>query len=201
MQRLLSFGLVLTCAGAVTLEVHGAPSAPVLDPSDAAVLPVDADLLEKSLKVFSPLPDDGTILNQCSRATPAYRLIAQVPRATAPPTQTEIAGLEADLGTLLSDRLEAFRASYPGERVPQIDDYYRQYSAFDVGGWRVIYVNGFDRDLVEGPLAVEFDWRKKPAVICDGGEYFFGVEYYPATKTFTNFEFNGRYEGRLRLVR
>ena len=35
-------------------------------------------------------------------------------------------------------------------------------------------------------------WRGVPTVVCDGGEYYFGVEYDPETGRFRNFSFNGR---------
>jgi len=203
MRQLFFYSVILVSVVAVTSDhLNGATELSALDPRGSAVLPADTTLVQKSLESFSPVPvPDVTILNQCSRLTLAYRLIVQTPRATSEPTQSEIVALEADLGTLLADRIAAFREAYPGERVSEIGDYYRQYSAFDVGAWRVIYVNGFDRDLAERYLTDDSDWRKKPAIMCDGGQDFFGVEYYPATKTFANFEFNGTFSGQTRLAR
>jgi len=144
------------------------------------------------------------LLNQCSRLTLRDRLIVQTPRAASPPTQAEIIALEADLNTLLADRLNAFRESYPKEAsgVRHVGDYYRQYSAFDVGPWRVVYVNGFYASDANDVVARDqWDWRKMPFIVCDGGQGSFGVEYYPATKTFANFEFNGTFSGPTRLGR
>jgi hypothetical protein len=189
MQGLYFASLVLL--GAVAVAPNVQPARPTLDPRLSTVLPA-----EKSLAV----------LRQCSRLTPSYRLIVQAPRPAAPPTQDEIAEVEAGLSTLLADRLEAFRESYPDDaragRVPQIERYYRQYSSLELGPWRVIYVNGFYNELLPRSDQRELsDWRQAPAMMCDGGEYYFGVEYYPAAKMFANFSYNGRYEGRLRLVR
>jgi hypothetical protein len=36
-----------------------------------------------------------------------------------------------------------------------------------------------------------FDWHRQVVGVCDGGPAFFGVEYDPATKRFSHFEFNG----------
>jgi hypothetical protein len=177
-----------------------AASVSALDPRLAAILPVDTVSLEKSLQGLDRART--TLLDQCSRLTLRHRLIIQRPRATTPPTEAEIIALEANLNGFLADRLEAFRESYPNDTAPRQEDYYRQYSSFDLAGWRVIYVNGFYNELMprssERKIAA---WQQEPAVICDGGEYYFGAEYYPALKMFANFSFNGRYEGRLRLVR
>jgi len=190
---------MIVSVAAVTSSLNSAPATPALDPKGAAVLLADAALIENSLRVSDVVPENPTLLNQCSRSTLAYRRVVRAPRATSPPTEAEVAALEAKLNTLLADRLEAFREAYPGEgqRTPQVGDYHRQYSAFDIGGWRVIYVNGFpSRDAADMP-----EWRQKPVIWCDGGQCCFGVEYYPAIDAFANFEFNGTYSGPIRLRR
>jgi hypothetical protein len=198
---MLAFFLMIVPVVAVTSSLNSAPAASVLDPKKAAVLPVDAALIENSLRVSDVL-DPPTVLNQCSRLSIADRLIVQLPRATFAPTQAEIAALEPRLNTLLADRLEAFRESHPREewRTPQVSDYYRQYSAFDVAGWRLIYVNGFGFRS-PNDAAGDSDWRQKPFIACDGGQCCFGVEYYPAIDAFANFQFNGTFSGPTRLRR
>ena len=81
-----------------------------------------------------------------------------------------------------------------------------------VGGRRIIYVNGFHKTQVAEtrtfltehrndsaalrnfPSAFRDSdyWRGVATMVCDGGEYYFGVEYDPETHRFRNFSFNGR---------
>jgi hypothetical protein len=203
MRQMLIAKLMVVGAIAVTPAFIGATTNSALDARRAAVLPVDATLLEESLNAVGISAANLTVFDQCSRRT--LRLVVQRPRATSPPTESEIVALETKLNTLLADRLAAFVESYPRDavRTPQVSDYYRQYSAFEVGGWRVIYVNGFiiPKLAVETLATDKLDWRKVPNIICDGGESAFGVEYYPAMNMFANFSFNGTYSGPILLRR
>jgi hypothetical protein len=61
----------------------------------------------------------------------------------------------------------------------------RQYGGLMVSTHKLIYVNAFKIRDING------DWRKRAISMCDGGPAFFGVEYDPAAKTFSHFEFNG----------
>jgi hypothetical protein len=54
---------------------------------------------------------------------------------------------------------------------------------------RTIYVNGLRQPSQS--TAEILAWRTNPIDVCDGGESYFGVEFDPATKTFSHFAFNG----------
>src|SRR5207249_10340138 len=43
-------------------------------------------------------------------------------------------------------------------------------------------------------------WRGVPTVVCDGGEYYFGVEFDPGAHRFRNFSFDGRYSASPRVL-
>jgi hypothetical protein len=137
---------------------------PPLDPKDGAILP------EAKAK---------DLLNQCSRGVPG-----PVERTWAP-SATQIAELEARLPEAL-DNVLAKR----GEHQNRSRDFLRQYGGFIVGGRKIIYVNAFPRFLGETKRPLP-DWHSEAKGVCDGGPAFFGVEYDPATKTFSHFQFNG----------
>ena len=141
------------------------PAAVALDPAMGAILPA-----EKAQR-FS---------QQCSRISPSPVT------GTWAPTQADVAALEAVLGAELATQLLPEAGAKP-------EDYYRQYAGLVTGGRKIIYVNGLHRDAVErAPEAQQNSWKTDPAMICDGGSITFGVEYDPASKTFSNFAFNGR---------
>lgn len=106
------------------------------------------------------------------------------------PSEATISALEDELILLVARKQEeAGKSPSPG-------GYYRQYAGFVIGGRRVIYVNGFDGQIVEQdprmtPRDPSRTWRDYPMSICDGGPITFGVEYDPATRQFSNFAFNG----------
>ena len=138
-----------------------------------------ASALNPELSVILP-PKAFTLVNYCPDA----------PRAALPPTRAEVTELEARLGAILADRLNAVARSHRHGEELKVADYYRQYSALVIGARRLIHVNGFHRFLVEGNSRAP-DWRNVPVCVFDGGERFFGVEYDPETKTFSNFAFHG----------
>lgn len=140
-----------------------------LDPAWAVVLPAD------SWRRYMYIP--------CSRDEP--------PRSEywAPGSETigplEIA-LSLALQRALDEKLKG-RAARPAS-----SDYYRQYVGIRVSGRPVIYINGFHRSHVErsAPESVE-SWRTQVVNVCDGGAFYFGAEYDPATGHVTNIRFNG----------
>ncbi len=121
------------------------------------------------------------LTHQCSRISPGPV------QGQWTPTPAELDELESHLILLLSQQLEA-----QGE-APSPGDYYRQYAGFVIGGRRVIYVNGVSESAVHesDDPGRPFDWRTQAMAVCDGGPIVFGVEYDPATHTFTHFAFNG----------
>src|SRR6185295_4315459 len=145
---------------AVVTAQQQARAAATLDPSRGAVLPANAAL---------------AVLQQCSRDAPGHRPDHSQPVSAASlPTRAEIQELEARLGPLLIEGLGAD----PYSRNLVASDYFRQYAALTIAGRRIIYVNGFHR--LDFPQ--RGDWRRDPVLVCDGGRYFFGVEYDPETR-------------------
>lgn len=87
--------------------------------------------------------------------------------------------------------------------------YYRQYVGIVQNGRRLIYVNGFHegyismiyRSYEQSPagakrsdLDVDF-WKYTPVTVCDGGVWYFGITYDPATKRFGSLEFEHTFHG------
>ena len=106
------------------------------------------------------------------------------------PTSSDVAALERALPGALA-RAIRFRAfSNDSTLVPE--NYFRQYVGIVVGGKRLIYINGFHRGYLV--LSAQKDdttrWRREPVEVCDGGDWFFGAEYDPATGTVRNLRFN-----------
>ena len=137
------------------------------------------------------LPEDGWkgFYGLCSRPAPS-RLGYWAPDAEM------IRNLEADLAVALHDALA--REIPDVSSRPATNDYYRQYFGFQTGGRRLVYVNGFHRRYVErvsqakpGSTKLTSDWRTRLVNMCDGGAYYFGAEYDPATRKVSNISFNG----------
>jgi len=137
--------------------------------------------LNPAWSVVLPASQAINLVTQCSRDTP---------RATASasaPTRAEIQELEARLGAVLAERLDAEQRAAPNSGTSAASDYFRQYVAITIKGRRAIYVNGFHRSI----YGFARDWQREAVRVCDGGRGFFGVEYDPKTRTFSNFLFNG----------
>ena len=128
--------------------------------------------------IFQPVPA-LQLAHQCSRTAPSPIT------AVWQPTYEQIAALEPKLSSLLAGQL----ATYSKDRFSAAD-YYRQYGGLVVGGKQIIYVNGFHRRLMATDGA---NWLTRAVLICDGGIIAFGVEYDPATGTFSHFTFNGHF--------
>jgi hypothetical protein len=81
-------------------------------------------------------------------------------------------------------------------RRPTPTDYYRQYMGIRIRGRQTVYINGFHKNFLEHlattrPEAAD-GWRSRAVSVCDGGSWFFGAEYDPATRQIANIRFNGR---------
>ena len=115
------------------------------------------------------------VFRQCSRdaPTPSAQLWS--------PSLAEIAELE--------DRLQDFllgRKSNAQRTPPTGIAYHREYVGFMEGKTRLIYANFFPAQL-DRPNKQNLP----PVVVCDGGSAFWGVVYNPATKAFSEPQFNG----------
>lgn len=131
-----------------------------------------------------------SLAQQCSRVSPGPV------EGVWTPTDADVDALEDDLLLRVARELES------AGQVPSPGGYYRQYAGFVLGGKRVIYANGVDesavgdeRDTREAVRVPGYSWRTHAVRICDGGTITFGVEYDPATRQFSNFEFNGSLGG------
>jgi hypothetical protein len=145
-------------------------------------------------------PADGTVfsaakarelLEPCSRSGP------KGVTGTWQPEPQQIRDLEARLPEAL---VRGFQSAHADARnnhqvLPTFD---RQYAGVVIGGRKLIYINAFPHSIVDfdGTDLMSLwrkgaDWRRKPVVICDGGDAFWGALYDPQSKTFEDFEFNG----------
>lgn len=172
-------GLILAAAAC-----SGPAPGPVATPRPQAATapaPTPVIALDPAKGVVLPADKAQRLAHQCSRKSPGPVTGVWLP------SPDMIADLEASLGMELERRI----AATPSAGVtPQ--DYYRQYGGILIGERQVIYVNGVAARTVERELPGGETWKTEPAMICDGGTITFGVEYDPATKTFSNFAFNGR---------
>jgi hypothetical protein len=133
--------------------------------------------------------DDGAVfsqetardlLNQCSRNVPGPV------QGAWQPTAEQIQSLETLLPKALEDALVK-----RGEHPDRSRVYLRQYAGFIVGGHRIIYVNAFPHEFLNGVQSSTLDWKFHATLVCDGGSAFFGAEFDPDKETFSHFEFNG----------
>jgi hypothetical protein len=155
----------------VTTCVAEAGDVPPLDPSNGIV--------------FSGA-NVRALLNQCSRAAPKHV------QGTWQPTADQIRSLEALLPAALAVANATWMSRDPNA-TSQSAEFGRQYSGLILDGRKIIYMNAFplDKTDFDGTKLIPFDWHAKPAVVCDGGNHYFGVEYAPESKTFSHFAFNG----------
>lgn len=118
------------------------------------------------------------VLYQCSRPTP------QATEGFWAPSTAQVNRLE--------ELLPAYVAKNPPRLAPELvkilPKYKRQYVGVVSNKKKIIYVNFFKSSELESPslVYVAYDWRKEAVVVCDGGDWFLGVEYDVATETFSN---------------
>lgn len=134
------------------------------------------------------LPSDSWrgFYKMCSRPAPALR------GYWVPDSET-IRTLEPALAAALEEALA--REDPDGSWRPATRDYYRQYIGLHAGRRRIVYVNGFHYQHLElsanaRPKSAS-RWRTRLVNVCDGGSWYFGAEYDPATRQVRNVHFNG----------
>jgi hypothetical protein len=160
-------GLLVACGGPVDATAPAAPS-----PAVTAPLPADAVVL--------PASASRTILEQCSRQTPAPG------DGSWQPAAADIAALETATAAALRARRDPDDPDW--SRFPA--DWRRQYVGITRGGRRFIYGNAYPRDVDDHARDPD-RWRHDPAIVCDGGPAFFGVEYDVEAGRITQLAFNG----------
>jgi len=129
------------------------------------------------------LPDSfgPELMRQCSRSAP------QEVRGFWTPGPAEVNAFEKALAPKLQAALDSIGGL--GEPLLRGEDYVRQYvGVVTRDGRRIVYVNADHypaeyRVAPDGSALAEADssWRRSPQMVCDGGHYFFGAEYDPAT--------------------
>lgn len=167
MRLFVLLSLVLaSCGGSVqaTDSAERTASTEAALPAGAVVLPAAA------------IP---TILRQCSRQAP------QPGEGGWQPGAADIAALETAVAAALRERRIANDPDW--SRFPQ--DWRRQYVGITRGGRRFVYGNAFPGDA--GNAGDPDQWRREPAIVCDGGPAFFGVEYDVEARRITQLAFNG----------
>lgn len=125
--------------------------------------------------VILPRAVTGGMLDQCSRGVPPRADGEWTPRAE------QIAALERDLPAYMAK-------AGAGQLLVPLAEYRRQYGGYVVGSDSMIYVNA----SLPAPLFDTLtDWHRRPVMICDGGEAYWGVSYAPAQRRFFGLAFNG----------
>lgn len=182
------------------------------EPGDSSILPAgvttDVTLAPDGAFIVSAA-DAASVIQQCSRPTPAP------PDSFWTPTPADIAAVDRQLLAELRPAFWArWRDTYRSVNPPELRPprYVRQYVGLTYGERRVIYVNGFmphiaiSSDSAErawygdegdvGPDSARVALRERLGragyVVCDGGEWYFGIEYEPDRRRFRNLEFNSR---------
>jgi hypothetical protein len=118
------------------------------------------------------------LTTQCSR-----RGVSGV-QATWVPSASQLTEMEIELSKFLA-------SNYP-KILKSAEKLYLQYVGFVVNGRQIIYINAFGEFQVHRPFLDEpVDWKKVAMKICDGGRVFWGLEYDPISKSFSNMAFNG----------
>ena len=70
--------------------------------------------------------------------------------------------------------------------ISSLDNFVIQYIGVLRDKKKFIYINAF---YLVDPITEK--WQTRPIVICDGGDYFWGVLFNPKTSQFLQLEFNG----------
>jgi len=172
-MKVLCAALAVMALAADAVRAAGQSTIPSVRAEWGAVLPAD----------YSP----PNMYHWCSREAPARKGYWQ-------PDPETIRTLEVALAPALQQALEQ-KLKDPAHR-PAANDYYRQYIGLRIRGRQVVYINGFHRNHLDAVAAtrpeLRDDWRTRAVNVCDGGTWFFGAEYDPATRQVTNIRFNGR---------
>jgi hypothetical protein len=96
--------------------------------------------------------------------------------------------MEADFKKILS--VEPQGCCYSGN-IQNLKNHAFQYAGFIIKKKRYIYINAFYLEHKYDLEQFLKDWKTKPVVFCDGGEYFWGVLYDIEKGTFSQLSMNG----------
>jgi hypothetical protein len=120
-----------------------------------------------------PISQGPALIRQCSRGSP---------------TDVSDFWSSSPLQVLaIEQRLpELLRKS--GHKI-KLSDSRRQYVGVTSHGKKLIYLNAFPASALD--ISEHTNWQTTALTVCDGGDVFWGVEFYPADNTFHNIQFNG----------
>jgi hypothetical protein len=129
-----------------------------------------------SRSILLPPAEAGAIMHLCSRHGPKVE-------GTWQATEADIDVLESNL-----QQISGLRCIWGTRSLKIVDpqSFYRQYVAIVVAGRRLIYVNAF-YPIESLPFSVEHFVN-----VCDGGPYFWGAMFDPATLKYSDLSINGR---------
>ena len=139
------------------------------------------------------LPNQYAVLDSAQ----AYKLVKQCSRYAPKiegswnPSIQQIHELENHIQEI--SELKADSCCLIGFKVNDVNSFYRQYVGIIANGRKLIYINAFPKtEFDEWPSNIKKpNWKKEPYLVCDGGEYYWGVSYDPKRKEFFDLAFNG----------
>lgn len=132
--------------------------------------------------VILPPDQAKAMLKQCSRPTPEYEGAWVIP-------PNVIAQLEQDLHKLAE--MKAKQCCTSGASVNAPEEFVRQYVGITIRGRKYVYINAFPAGMLTEYRKDPDLWKRKPAMVCDGGSAFWGALYDPETRLFSGLAFNG----------
>jgi hypothetical protein len=151
--------------------------------------------LDSSTRSILPADLPPGVLGRCNRAFPG----GEKTRWTIPPQLVQ--EVDARLGLLLDSVVATIDTAAVG-RALVASDYYRQYAGVTVHGTRLIFVNGFHRELLNSRTgttgADTLNWRVFPVSPCDAGALRFGVVYRVREQQLLRLQFGDSFTGSMR---
>jgi hypothetical protein len=129
-----------------------------------------------SRSIVLPATQAAAITHLCSRVGPKVE-------GTWDATEADIDALETNL-----QEVSDLRSTWGSRSLRIVDprSFYRQYIAIVVAARRLICVNAF-YDIDSLPSSAE-----QLVSVCDGGPYFWGAVFDPATRKYSDLNINGR---------
>lgn len=149
------------------------------------------------------LTDTRTILGEESAGETLAQCTRRVPSGVTgywTPSPALVSQVDARLMPVASKALKHAARMYHTEPL-SADEYDRQYVGVMHGIRRAVYINAIHRGAITGAngekshahMGVDsLAWRRRAISVCDGGIYYFGIEFDVESKTFGQVEFNDR---------
>ena len=122
------------------------------------------------------------LLKQCSRSVP------EKIKGYFELKNEDIEKLESDFKKVLDLKPEG--CCYSG-KIRGLNNHGYQYAGLVINNKKYIYINAFYIDSEEELERYKKDWKFRPVIICDGGEFYWGVLYDIENGTFSQLSMNG----------